>query len=285
MGEPEAMNALSFQITFGIVGMLLLTGFIVVFFVVYRRRLLQQQLYTQKMRLEYQSELLQTSILAQEAERERIATELHDSIGGLLSATKIYVSNVAQTLPSQQFQLFKDKALEALSENISEVRTITNDLLPQSLERLGIVTAAQNLLEKLIDLKQMQINFHANKDLRFRKDYEKALFRILQELINNTIKHSEAKNTSLVFYFNDDGLTVNFREDGQGFDRQAYYQQKNNNGLGLKNIESRIAFLRGEFSYETAVGKGVAVQIKIPLINANSEMNFYELAHQSSHSR
>lgn len=80
------------------------------------------------MEVSYQKELLTAGILAQEAERKRMAIELHDSIGGLLSAAKIYVSNVSQELAAPQFVLFKEKALQALTENIQEVRTITNDL-------------------------------------------------------------------------------------------------------------------------------------------------------------
>jgi len=93
----------------------------------------------------------------EEEERTRIAAELHDSVGGLLSATKIYVSNISKELPDEKLQLFRDKALETLNENISEIRNITNNLLPQSLKQLGVVVPTQNLTQKLIDLKQIII--------------------------------------------------------------------------------------------------------------------------------
>jgi len=245
--------------------MILLTVFIIIFFVVYQRKLFQQQLQLQTIEAAYQKELLNSGILAQEQERTRMAEELHDSIGGLLSATKIYVSNISQELPKEQFQLFKSKALVTLVENIGEVRTITNDLLPQSLERLGVVTATRNLTQKLIDLKQIQVECSANKEERFDKDREKALFRILQELTNNTLKHSKASIVNIDFSFRKDELTVLYEENGQGFDRPAYEKQSDKKSFGLKSMESRVAFLNGNFDYKTAPDQGVKERLSFPL--------------------
>lgn len=275
MGSTEAINNLSFQITFGIVAMVLLVTFIIVFFIVYQRRLLQQQLTTQQMEVSYQKELLTAGVLAQEAERKRMAIELHDSIGGLLSAAKIYVSNVSQELAAAQFLLFKEKALQALTENIQEIRTITNDLLPQSLERLGIVSATRGLMEKLEELKQMKIDLQANAEQRFEGDREKALFRVLQELVHNALKYSEAKNVTIHFLFSDSQLLVQYHDDGQGFDRAAYAQRQDKS-YGLKNIERHMAFLNGELNYTTSPGNGVAVSLNLPL-------NTLKETHENTH--
>lgn len=264
MGSSEAINSLPFLLTLGITGMIILVTFIIIFFIVYQRRLLQQQLATQRMEVSYQKELLTAGILAQEAERKRIAIELHDSIGGLLSAAKIYVSNVSQELAAPQFLLFKEKALQALTENIQEVRTITNDLLPQSLERLGIVSATRGLLEKLEELKQIKIDLQANAEERFEGDREKALFRILQELVNNALKYSEAKHVAIHFQFSNAQLLVQYQDDGQGFDRAAY-SQRQDKSFGLKNIERHLAFLNGELDYKTSPGNGVEVNLNLPL--------------------
>lgn len=275
MGSTEAINNLSFQITFGIVAMVLLVTFIIVFFIVYQRRLLQQQLTTQQMEVSYQKELLTAGVLAQEAERKRMAIELHDSIGGLLSAAKIYVSNVSQELAESQFLLFKEKALQALTENIQEVRTITNDLLPQSLERLGIVSATRGLMEKLEELKQIKVDLQANAEQRFEGDREKALFRVLQELVHNALKYSEAKNVTIHFLFSDSQLLVQYHDDGRGFDRAAYALRQDKS-YGLKNIERHMAFLNGQLNYTTSPGNGVAVSLNLP-INALKE------THENTH--
>lgn len=265
MGSTDSLNDLSFQLAFGIIGMVLLTAFIVVFFIVYQRRLLQQQLQSQQMEVSYQKELLHAGILAQEAERKRIAVDLHDSIGGLLSTTKIYIANVSQELDAAQFSLFKEKALQALNENIQEVRSITNNLLPQSLERLGIVSAARDLTEKFQELKPVKVKFEANAEERFDGDREKALFRILQELFHNALKHANAQKIALSFHFTAKCLEVLYQDDGQGFDRLAYEQNRSRQSFGLKNMESRIAFLNGKIHYETSPGNGVEVSLNIPL--------------------
>lgn len=284
MGTSETLDNLSFQLAFGVVGMLLLTTFIIVFFVVYQRRLLQQELNAQQVEANYQKELLNAWVLAQEAERERIATELHDSVGGLLSATKIYVSNVDQQLPTERFELFKEKALQTLNENIGEIRSITNDLFPQSLEHVGLVTASRKLAEQLSDLKQMQVDFQTNAEPRFDRDREKALFRVLQELMNNTLKHSEAKNVLLHFHFATDQLTIDYQDDGKGFDRQAYESKKDWTSFGLKSMESRIAFLNGKINYTTALGQGVKVNLSLPLFNSSLETKTNENSHNLSSS-
>ncbi|MEM7087141.1 MAG: ATP-binding protein [Bacteroidota bacterium] len=267
------MSNLSFQLAFGIIGMILLATFIIVFFVIYQRRLLQQQLNAQQAEAAYQKDLLNAGVLAQEAERERIATDLHDSIGGLLSATKIYVSNITQQLSTPQFELFKKKALQTLNENIGEIRTITNDLFPQSLEHVGVVAASRKLVEKLTELKQIQVDFYANKEQHFNKNREKVIFRILQELTNNTFKHSEAEKVPLHFHFESDQLIIHYSDDGRGFDRKAYDEKKDFTSFGLKSIDSRIAFLNGKITYETAPKQGVEVKMEIPLINPSIETN------------
>ena len=229
------------------------------------------------MEVSYQKELLTAGILAQEAERKRVAIELHDSIGGLLSAAKIYVSNVSQDLAAAQFLLFKEKALQALTENIKEVRTITNDLLPQSLERLGIVSATRGLLEKLEELKQIKIELQANAEERFEGDREKALFRVLQELTHNALKYSEAKNVTIHFEFSITQLMVHYQDDGQGFDREAY-ELRPDKSYGLKNIERHMAFLNGELDYKTSPGNGVVVKLNIPINTVKLEKT-HENAH------
>lgn len=264
MGTTSSLDQLSFQLFFGISAMVLLTIFIIVFFVIYQRRLLKAQLQAQQTEVAYQKELLNAGILAQEEERERMAIDLHDSIGGLLSTAKIYISNVNLELEHHQFELFKNRALEALNENIQEVRTITNDLLPQSLERLGIVPAARVLTQKLSELEAIKVHFQVNHENRLDKDHEKALYRIFQELINNTLKYAEAKNVWVEFNFNTDQLSLFYKDDGKGFDKSI--QETKNKSYGLKSMESRVAFLNGQMTFDTAPGKGVEISIRIPLV-------------------
>jgi signal transduction histidine kinase len=279
MDSTGAAANLSYQLMFGIIGMILLTTFVILFFVIYQRRLLQQKWNTQQLEAAYQKELLHAGVLAQEAERKRMAVELHDSVGGLLSTTKIYLTNISQEIAAGQFQLFKDKALEALNENIGEIRTITNDLMPQSLERLGVVAATRDLTGKLTELKGSKVAFSHNADIRFEKDREKALFRILQELINNALKHSSARQVAIDFHFEPRRVLVHYQEDGQGFDREAYEMEKAGKSFGLKTMESRVAFLGGKMQYTTAPGQGIDVRLTVPLPAQGTAIETYGNTH------
>lgn len=265
MGSTEKLDYLSAQLFFGVAGMVVLTVFLITFFVVYQRRLLQQQQRNDKMEIAYQKKLLNIEIIAQEEERKRYAVDLHDGVGGVLSVIKLYVQRMQPTLPPEEFQMLQSRALHAISETMQEVRTVTNDLLPQSLERVGLVTACRALSKKLAETKAMEIDFHCNGERRFDKNREKAVFRILQELTNNTLKHSEATVLKLHFDFNPTELRIVFQENGQGFVQKAL-ANKRGIGLGLKGIEGRVAFLDADWQYNTAPKAGVSAKLTLKLI-------------------
>ena len=261
MGATGEIANVSLQLAFGVTGMVLLTIFIIVFFVIYQRRLLQEQLKRQRIESDYQKSLLNAGILAQEVERRRMAIDLHDGIGGLLSVVKLYLDKIDQGLPEEQFTHLKAKAMEALTENIREVRSITKDLLPQSLERVGLVAACRDLCARVEELKGIPVTFSANETQRFDLDREKALFRIIQELTNNALKYTQAEQISLQFLFTEQALTLQYQEKGGGFDLQQI--QKHTKGLGLKSIESRLAFLDAQMDYQSAPNQGVSVTITL----------------------
>lgn len=251
--------------------MILLTVFLIVFFVVYQKRLLIEQERANKIEIEYQKSLLTAGILAQEEERKRYAVDLHDGVGGVLSAIKLYVQRLQPEMPAEEFSLLKERAMNAIAENILEIRTVTNNLLPQSLERVGLVAASKGLCKKVADIKSVAVDFYANAEHRFDQNREKAVFRILQELTNNTLKHSTASQLKLHFTFTTTSLKVLFAENGQGFQMNTDRSQTSSGGLGLKGIESRIAFLDAKWQYATAPGEGVTVEFALALEDHNTK--------------
>jgi len=270
MDSTGEIKSLSAQLLFGVTGMILLTAFLIIFFVVYQRRLLDQQERNNKIEIDYQKSLLNAGIIAQEAERKRYAVDLHDGVGGVLSAIKLYVQRLHPDLPPEEFSLMREKALEAIAETILEVRSVTNDLLPQSLERVGLITSCRGLCKKIADIKAIEIDFQCNEKRRFHQNREKAVFRIVQELTNNTLKHSDANQLKLYFYFQSTYLRVRYSENGPGFTPNNSAVQDPRQGLGLKGIASRIAFLNAEWKDNTALGKGVNVEFTIQLNEENT---------------
>lgn len=265
MGSTGELEYLSIQLFFGVTGMLILTVFLIAFFVVYQKRLLKQQRRNDMMKIAYQKKLLNIEIIAQEEERKRYAVDLHDGVGGVLSVIKLYVQRMEPALPAEEFQMLQGRALHAIAETMQEVRTVTNDLLPQSLERVGLVAACRALSKKLAETKAIEIDFLCKEERRFDENREKAVFRILQELTNNTLKHSEATQLKLHFDFKPNELHIVFRENGQGFTPGATVTQKST-GMGLKGIEGRVAFLDAQWLYNTAPQEGVSAELTLKLM-------------------
>ena len=248
----------------GIIGMLLLSIAIILFFLIYQKRLLAQQSELLRLESEYQKGLLNATIQTQEAERKRIAADLHDSVGSLLSATKLYMRQIKHGQTVEKFDHVKTEALGLIEETIVNIRSITQNLSPQSLERFGLIAAVEDLCERLNDLEQLQIDFYYNVDKRFDTEQEVVLYRILQELLNNTFKHAEAAKVQIEFLFKNGQLHLKYKDDGKGFEwDQTTKKQKFTGGLGMKSIESRANFLNAQLEVKSAPGIGVDILLEM----------------------
>ena len=200
--------------------MLLLAIAIVIFFVIYQKRLMTQQEKLLRLEFEYQKDLVNSSIQTQEVERKRIAADLHDSIGSQLSATKLYLRQLLRNPEkSEEYQQqVKREAMELLEETILNVRQITHDLLPLSLERFGLVAALEDLVDRYNELGEGEVQFDCREERRFEVEKEVAFYRIIQELFNNTLKHARAQRIELSLQFRDSQVHLQYQDDGVGFD-------------------------------------------------------------------
>lgn len=263
MGETENI-AMPGLLVLGIIGMLLLAIAIVIFFVIYQKRLLRQQESILQLESEYQMELLNSSIQIQEVERKRIASDLHDSIGSMLSATKLYLKQLQPQQVESEIQLIKKESLSLIEEIILNIREITHNLAPQSLERFGLISAIEDLVSKINDLNIVVVSFEFNDNRRFSSDQETALYRIIQELLNNSLKHAQARQIHIETFFLGDQLRINYMDDGIGF-KMTQLKDYANKGFGLRGIENRINLLHATFDIQTEEGKGVQIQIGLTL--------------------
>jgi len=273
MDKSEELT-LSYLLFFGVIGMLILAGAIVLFIVVYQRRLLNQQAQISKMNADYQEKTLELNIDAQEKERKRIANDLHDSIGSILSATRLYLNKIETTEKNGQTHYIKGKSIELLDSAITNIQAITRDLLPPSLDRFGLELAVTDLCKTVRDLNVLQVKFTSNLNQRIEDKQELLLYRIIQELINNTLKHAEAANILIQFIYQNNRLKLIYSDDGKGFNpiMTEYGEDRIiTEGFGLQSIRTRVNLLDADIKYDTrgSLKKGMQVLIELDVKNVN----------------
>lgn len=223
-------------------GMFILSLSIVIFFVVYQRRLLKQQKAHQQKEADHQQQLLRANFQSQEKERNRIGKDLHDEVGALLTTTKLYFQHLDQKNDPERFSEVKAKAFTMLEETMNTVRRVSHDLRPVVLERLGLVEAILNVVDKINASDQVKITFlHAVAE-EPESEYALNWYRIIQELINNTLKHAGASTIHLDLRTVKDELILNYSDNGKGLSLESDIK----GGLGLQNIRSRIGLMHGD---------------------------------------
>jgi len=236
----------------GTLGMLVMAITLVSVIVFHQRRVLRFNRKIQLMEEERQQLLLRASIQSQEEERQRIAADLHDDAGPLLATARLYLNeNLIHQEPAVQLQaIFSAKQI--IDDAIQLIRNISHSLLPPTLKNFGLEAALKDQFEKIngSGIINASVRFHDNRE-RLSDEQELFVFRILQELVTNIIKHSSAGFIHLTQ--NAQGKNVYFRihHDGKGilqhdFEKLEYHSS----GLGLKNIQSRVRVLKGKILFE-----------------------------------
>ncbi len=202
-------------------------------------------------------------IATQEEERKRISRHLHDDVGTKLSALKLFLSSLHEKAVDTNNEEIKKLAASSeqfVTETIKDVRELLLNLSPSVLEEFGYTTAVEGLINKINETKQIHFSLiiFGMKE-RLKKDYELALYRITQELINNVLKHAEAKNVSLQIGKRDNKIILMIEDDGKGFDVTAH-----KDGYGLHNLDARTKLLQGTLTIDSQPGKGTSALIEIP---------------------
>ncbi|MCC9135451.1 sensor histidine kinase [Pontibacter silvestris] len=240
--------------------LLILAMGIILFVVLYQRRMLQHQEHVRDLLDIKQRQLLKATIQAEEEERRRIARDLHDEVGAMLSLVKL---NLSQLTRQQELELpavvaVGQKAKEQLDEVISSVRRIAHDLMPVVLEKMGLPIAIEGMKHALPYESGIKMDVTYNdKKRRVEPKLELLLYRIVQELFNNTLKHAKASRISINLIFEEDKVKLIYTDNGVGFNYEALLQDKTMaDGLGLVNIQSRIALLNGSVDFQSNEGAG-----------------------------
>ncbi len=203
-------------------------------------------------------------LAAEEKERKRIASDLHDGIGQMMSAVKMNLSSLAYKLTSltPQEAALLEKTMALTDESCKEVRTVSHNMMPNALLKSGLSSAIKTFVDK-IDHKKLKVNLHSEGlDNRLPDTVEIVLYRVIQETVNNVIKHAKANQLDIAIIKDVDGLSCTIEDNGIGFN----FNDKNlTEGIGLKNIQARITYLQGTVEWDAIPNKGTLVSIHIPM--------------------
>ncbi len=243
----------------GIVAFLLLAGFLY-----FSRSRIKAKAELQEAIAREQKIRFKAVIDAQEQERKRVAQDLHDGLGQLLSTARLNVSALEDSLDPDDSESDKIwlNALSLIDESVQEVRNVSHNMMPSALIRLGLVAALREQVAKINRAGKIAVTLDVEgMDTRLDEAVEITLYRVVQEVMNNAIKHSNAKEIVVRIARANGKLEVSIKDDGTGLDLQLI---KRSTGIGWKNIYSRVELINGVIDMNSSPGAGTNIQVMVP---------------------
>ncbi len=248
MDTQEAKVYLAIVIIFG-----LLVIFLIFFFITLIRH--------QKKNIQLHKEKIYAEITTLEKERKRISADLHDGLGPLLSTVKFQIKSVEVNEDDDRRMI--QSAGKHIDDILIKIREIANDLRPTVLVRAGFARAIEEFAETINISGKIFVSCSMEDDVSFGdKEGEMHLYRITQEIINNSIKHANTLRINVSLKANDKKIFLRISDFGKGFNMQEIL--KKSNGLGLRNIMSRVEVLKGDIFIDSSLGNGTTYSIEIP---------------------
>ncbi len=250
-------SQISLVLFLGTLGMLVLVIGLILFIIFHQRKVIRYQSQLQKMEIEQQKMMLTASIKLQEEERQRLAADLHDDAGPLLATARLYLNEnlVNQDKGTQLQSIFQ--ARQIIDDTIQLIRNISHSLMPPTLKNFGLESAVNDLFQKISGSGTINASsrFHDYSD-RLKPEKELVVFRIIQELINNILKHSNSSFIHLTQNVHGDKFYLRIHHDGRGIVQSDFEKlTKSNIGLGLKNISSRLRVVHGNINFEKDISQ------------------------------
>jgi signal transduction histidine kinase len=250
-----------------LIGILLvsLIGILATALVLYRnykqKQIIQQQRISQ---LETEKQLAATEsvIKGEEQERTRLAKDLHDGLGGMLSGIKYSFSNLKQNMVmTPENAITFERTIDMLDSSIREMRRVAYNMMPEALLKFGLDAALRDFCAEINLTGTIQITYQSFglKDKMIEQSKTITVYRIIQELINNTMKHSGASEMLVQLSMNDNQISITVEDNGKGFEVSKL---ENANGIGWRNIKNRVDFMKGTLDIYSAENKGTSVLIE-----------------------
>ncbi len=240
------------------IALLIAAGILGVFLIFFIVTIIRHQRKNQAL----QKEKTSAEITTLEKERGRIASDLHDDLGPVLSAVKLLINNV--DLETEEDRLTLAKATQYIDTMLAQLRVISNNLMPQALIRKGLLVAVEEFVSERPQKGPMRILFHYPEGVSVSPEQGIHLYRIILEIIHNAEKHAEASEMKINLEQDTEKLVLVLKDNGRGFDTRDGLTT--HRGLGLKNILSRVDTLKGAMYLDSGPRKGTEYTIEIPMM-------------------
>ncbi|MHA4736511.1 tetratricopeptide repeat-containing sensor histidine kinase [Dyadobacter sp. MSC1_007] len=259
--EKQTRNTLIYSLIAGLIGLILIAilGYRNITF---RKRVAEQEV--QQLQQEKQLVATNSILKGQEEERTRVARDLHDGLGGLLSGIKLTLNSVKGNviLPEESAMTFT-RALTQLDGAISEMRRVAHSMMPEALVRFGLIDALSDFCEGISTSGRLKVTMqHFGFENRLDSQVEVVLYRIVQELLNNVLKYADATEAQVQLTWVDNHVSVTVEDNGKGFDVKTLEVNK---GAGLRNVQARVDYLNGTLDIQSKPGEGTSVLVEIVL--------------------
>ena len=246
----------------GIVLLLLLGSWLA--YSIHRRNKLKQLAVLQEEILKQQELATKAILEAEENERKRIAGDLHDGVGQMMSAAKMNLSSMETEIPfaNESQRKVYEKVLNLVDESCKEVRSVSHNMMPNALLKNGLANAVREFVNQ-IDSRVIKIDLYAEGlNEKLDSNVETVLYRVIQECVNNVIKHAGANHLDISLIKDADGISATIEDNGKGFDIE---EAKRKGGIGFKNMQLRTEYLKGTVEWSSSSTSGTLVAIHVPL--------------------
>lgn len=249
---------------------ILLIAFLIIFILsfiafnsFYKRKKVEQERKLQEELVKEEEKRSKAIIESEENERQRLARELHDGVGQLLSATKLNLNTLVHNNVNDDNNVLQN-SLEILDDSIKEIRNISHNMVPDVLLKFGLKKAIEDFTNRINQSKKIHIDFECNSfDEKYLNDASKLmLYRIVQESVNNTIKYAEATQLNIQLSADETEISLLMEDNGKGFDVKEALEK---GGIGLKNMQLRTNYLKGKLVIDSSPKNGTTIIIEIPL--------------------
>ncbi len=250
-------NAIALATVVGTIVFFILAAFSLTYYLIFKRRRKEHKLEITEFRKQFENQLLQSQIEVQELTFQQIGKELHDNVGQLLSSSRMLLGLTERNLENPPDTLLTANA--TLGQAINELRTLSKSLDREWLEQFDFNENLKSEIARINTGNKINAVYHAHDDINFKPGEQIIFFRIVQEAIQNAIKHANPKNISITVRKDADKIVIDISDDGTGF-----INDNTASGMGLTNMKHRIALLSGSINWNSSNGNGTTVHIILP---------------------